>query len=314
VQAFRVPWSGASFLAYLGGFTILFAVAALLTAEADDHGSAGFALWAALVFVVVAALAFAARKTGHPITAGLLALISVVAFVVFVGSLWDWFGWLDNFELGFRGFHFAVLVLELITVVAAAVALRIFRFPLLLFVVAASAWFFTTDLISNGGNWSAIVTIAVGLVIFVAGLVADTSEPRVNGFWLHVVAGLTIGGGFLWFFHDGDLDWILVGVAGLAYIALGDRLTRSSWIVLGAWGMLQTASHFAAKWSAVSEVFFPAFYLFPFVFEFDGDYSESNRHPWLGPLVFAALGAVFLGIALFLAHRRRDTIPAAELL
>jgi LPXTG-motif cell wall-anchored protein len=61
-------------------------------------------------------------------------------------------------------------------------------------------------------------------------------------------------------------------------------------------------------------VFFPAFYLFPFVFEFDGDYSESNRHPWLGPLVFAALGAVFLGIALFLARRRRDAIPAAELL
>ncbi|MEO8291421.1 MAG: hypothetical protein ABI649_10560, partial [Gaiellaceae bacterium] len=141
-----------------------------------------------------------------------------------------------------------------------------------------------------------------------------SGESRVNGFWLHVVAGLTIGGGFLWFFHEGDLDWILVGAAGLAYVALGDRLARSSWIVLGAWGMLQAASHFATKWSAIGEGFFPIPYLFPFVFSFEGGYSESHRHEWLGPLIFAALGVVFLGLALLLARRRRDTIPAAELL
>ena len=29
-----------------------------------------------------------------------------------------------------------------------------------------SAWFFVTDLVSGGGNWSAIVTIAYGLVLF----------------------------------------------------------------------------------------------------------------------------------------------------
>jgi hypothetical protein len=45
---------------------------------------------------------------------------------------------------------------------------------------------------------------------------------------MHVVAGLTIGGGLVWFFNDGDFAWILIGVAGLLYVALGDRLQRSS--------------------------------------------------------------------------------------
>ena len=52
----------------------------------------------------------------------------------------------------FRGFRFWLLVLELATVVAAAVALRRFRFPLLVFVVAAAIWFFVVDLISGGGG------------------------------------------------------------------------------------------------------------------------------------------------------------------
>jgi hypothetical protein len=315
MDVIRVPWSSASFLAYLGGFTVLSAAGALLTVQSNDHGAGSFVLWAALIFAVFVALASAARKTGHYVIAGLLALSCVVAFTVFVGSILDWFGWLHHLTDGFDGFHFWLLVLELLALVAAVVALRIFRFPLLVFVVAVSGWYFTTDLISNGGNWSAIVTIAAGLVLLMAAVSADAGESDLNGFWLHVVSGLTLGGGLLWFFHDGDVDWILVGAASVGYIALGDRLARSSWVVLGAWGMLQTASHFADKWSQAGEgLFFPLFYLFPFGLSFDGEYSQTHEHQWIGPLIFAAVAGVFFAIALLLARRRRDTIPGAELL
>jgi hypothetical protein len=147
-----------------------------------------------------------------------------------------------------------------------------------------------------------------------AAVAADAGESRANGFWLHVVSGLTIGGGLLWFFHDVDLDWILVGIAGLAYIAFGDRLARSSWVVLGAWGLLQTAAHFADKWSSLGEIFFTVFYLFPFVFSSDSSFGETHEHQWLGPIIFAALGALFFVIAVALARRRRETIPGAELI
>lgn len=311
MTAVRVPWTSASFLAYLGGITILASMLTLLTVESGGRGAFGLVLLALLVFGVLAALALAAQRTDHAVTAGLFALTAVAAFVFFTGALLDWLGWLPNIhdeQVFFNGFHFWLLVLELLTVVATAVALRIFRFPLLVFVLAASSWFFVFDLLSNGGDWAAVLTIAVGLALLLAGIAVDGSS-RPFGFWLHVAAGLAIGGGLLWFFHGGDFDWILVGVAALAYIALGSRLVRSSWVVLAAWGLLQTAAHWADKWSDITATF-GLFFLFPFQIQFDG-YEEHNPHPWAGALVFAATGLVFIGIALWLARRSRP--PLAEI-
>jgi len=94
--ALRVPWSGASFLAYLGGLTIFFATGSLLGVLANDHGAAGFVLLSLFVLAVSLVFAFTAKWNGHPVTAGLLALTTVLSVVVFVGSLLAWFGWLDD--------------------------------------------------------------------------------------------------------------------------------------------------------------------------------------------------------------------------
>jgi hypothetical protein len=318
VQAFRVPWSSASFLAYVGGLTILGAAASLLNAQADEQGSVGLAGWALIVFVSVTLVALGARGRGHRITAGLLAVSSVASFVVLLGALLDWFGWLASLtESPFHGFRVSVLFLEVAAVVAALVAMRVFEFPLLVLVVAAGTWLFVTDLLSSGGDWSAVVTLLVGLALLAAAVAVDFGDARPYGFWLHVVAGLTIGGGLLWFFHDGDWDWILVAIAGLLYIAVGDRLVRSSWVVLGAWGILQTAAHFAAKWSSDIYTFsLSAFYFFPFVLAdaFDDSGESRASHPWAAALVFALAGALFVLIALAIARRRREAVPGAGVL
>jgi len=318
MNVIRAPWSSAAFLVYLGGLTILFAILAFLTIASDEHGAGGFVLWSALVFAVLSTLAFLSKRTGHFITAGLFAVSSVAAFVVLFGAVLDWFGWLPDLEDGptFSGFRFWLLVLELSTIVAAALALQIFRFPLLAFVVAGATWFFVTDLISGGGDWSAIVTIAYGLLLLAVALSFDAGGSRIYGFWLHVVAGLTIGGGLLWFFHDGDFDWILIAIAALLYLALGDRLMRSSWVVLAAWGLLQVTTHFAEKWSDIGFfAFFPlGFILFPLFGYGSSGYVDSKEHMWAGPLSYAVLGLVFIGIGLLIARRRRDVFPAAELI
>ena len=301
MNAVRVPWSSASFLVYLGGITILFATVVFTALQAQNHGDAGFVLWALLILVAVSAAAFLARVTGHFVTAGVLAATWLVAILVFVGAVLEWFGWLpDNEEGGvFEGFRFWVLVFEIVAITASAVALRLFRFPLLVLFLAAFSWFFVTDLISGGGGWSAIVTIAVGLILLLAGIAVDDGPSRPFGFWLHVGAGLTIGGGLLWFLNDGDFDWIVVGVIGLAYIVMGDRLLRSSWAVLGALGILLSTAHFADKWTdALSLVGFGA----------------EQEHEWAAPVLFAAVGAVFIGIGIWLARRRREPLPGAELL
>jgi hypothetical protein len=44
MNAVRAPWSEASFLAYLGGITILVAALVFLSVESGEHGAAGFGL------------------------------------------------------------------------------------------------------------------------------------------------------------------------------------------------------------------------------------------------------------------------------
>ena len=313
MTAVRVPWSSASFLVYLGGLTILASTLALTSVQSDEHGAAGLVLWAALIFIVLAGAAEAARNRNHLVTGGLLAVSSVAAFVIFVGAIFDWFGWLPDTNddaVFFNGFHFWLLVLELIAVAAAAVALKRFRFPLFVLVLAGAIWLFVFDLLSNGGGWAAIVTIAVGLAFLLAGMAMD-GPSRPFGFWLHVASGLAIGGGLLWFFHDGDFDWIVIAIVGLGYIAFGDRLSRSSWVVLGGWGILQTAAHFADKWSDIAAAGgFLIFPLFPFVLlsGLDGEFAAHHAHEWAGPVVFAITGLLFIALALFYARRSRPLI------
>ena len=269
-----------------------------------------------MVWAVALLLAFSALFTGHPVTAGLFALTAVVAFVVLVGALLHWIGWLDHVEITFDEFDLARLFLVLVAMVGAAVGLTWFRFPLLVLALAGSTYFFAADLVSNGGDWTAIVRVLIGLVFLAVAIGLDLSQSSRYGLWLHVAAGVTIGGGLLWFFHDGDVDFILVAILALAYMVIGDGLARSSWIVLGAWGLLQSTEHFAAKWSSVENLLFFVFPIPVFPFEPPSFDERGSRaaHEWVGPLVFAAAGLLFFALALTLARRRRETVPTAELL
>jgi hypothetical protein len=319
VNAVRVPWSSPSFLVYLGGLTIFAALGSLLAVQAGQYSPAGFAGWALLVFVLVSVLAMLARLSGLRVTAGLLALSSVAGYVVLLGALLEWFGWLTKpTDSAFAGFHVSILFLELSLVLAAGLALLVFRFPLLVFVLAAGFWFFVTDLLSGGGDWSAVLTILVGLVLLSWAIALDRNTARPYAFWLHVVAGLTIGGGLLWLFHHGDGDWIVIALIGLLYIWLGDHLLRSSWVVLGAWAVLQATAHFAIEWAnTVSPAFFIVFYLFPFTFldAFNSTSIDQSSHPWAVPFTFMVAGGLLMGLGLVVARRRRSkAIPGAELL
>ena len=59
-----------------------------------------------------------------------------------------------------------------------------------------------------------------------------------------------------------------------------------------------------------------SFYLFPFLLAgaFDESGESRSNHPWAAAVVFALTGALFVLIGLVLARRRREGVPAAELL
>jgi len=295
VEVVHPRWAAWTFLVYAGGFVALGATTGWLQYIASRSNGAASAGWALLVFAMLAAVAANLKRSDHPVAAGVLAFVAVVAFVAFVGSVWDWFGW-NTSATSLSGFHVSRLLLELIWFAAAMVALRRFRFPLLAAQVLLAGWLFVADLISNGGDWSAVVTLFVGLAYLAVAFAVDAGPSRPYGFWLHVGAGLAIGGSLLWFWHGGDVEWTLIVIASLSYVFFSQLVSRSSWAVLGAAGLLLAATHFTLEWTHVQVVFFNG--------------GSASARAWVPPLVLTCLG--FLLVALGLMISRRDAQVGQE--
>ena len=290
MEPIQPRWSSWSFLLYAGGLTVLAAALGWLAYLSGRYGAAAYAAWALLVLVVVKVAALGLRRD-HRIVAGVFAFSSVVVFAAFVDALWTWFGWLDvSRSSPFAGFHLGQLTLELLTLGAALVALRSYRFPLLVLPASFVAWVFVTDLLSGGGDWSAVVTFLVGLVFLALAVSADAGPRRPYGFWLHVASGLTIGGSLVHFLGHGHAGWVLVAVGGVLYAGLAEAFGRSSWAVLGAVGILLSAGHFALRLSRVRYSIF-------------GSAPGVDGRGWAAPLVFGIAGAVLCLLGGVLARR-----------
>jgi hypothetical protein len=282
----------ASWLIYAGGLTVLGAALGALGYLASQYGDGAFVLWALLVLVVLYGLALGYKRQDRWLAAGIFAFSSIVAWAIFIGALWNWFGWLDNVSTGsspFDGFSVARLSLYLLVLAAVWDDGRRFRFPLITLIGVLVGWLFVTDLVSGGGGWSAVVTLLVGLVYLIVGTALD----RPSAFWYHLASGLLIGGALLYWWHSGDTRWALVCVVALVYVAIGSATQRSSWTVLASIALLLASTHFATEWArgdaASGLVFGPAI--------------VSSFNGWVPPLVFAFTG--FLMVLLgFLALRR----------
>lgn len=283
-------WSSSTFLVYAGGATVLGAASSALGYLSSQYGAGAYAAWALLVFAVLFAIA-AALRPARRVAAGVFAFVAVIAFIALLAALWKWFGWNPGAGRSpFDGFHVARLGLELLVIVAAVAALRSFRAPLLVSIVAATSYLFVTDLISNGGNWSAWVSVVVGLVLLLVGVTLDAGVRRPYGFWVHVVAGATFGGALIFFWHSGNWRWALVAVASAVFVRIAVATRRSSWAVFGALGLLTAATHYTVEWWHRG---------LPFI---GGTPGEPRG--WVPGLVFAITG--FLLVLLGFAASRRE--------
>jgi hypothetical protein len=283
VRVVRAGWTSASFLVYAGVLLALVAAVAWQGLISSEHSQGAFAGWSALFVGVAGVIALGLRAQGRPLVGGLFAFVAVGLFAVMVGAFFDWWGWLSNDD-PLHGFHWGNLGVELLTLLAAFAALRVFHFPLLVAIAAGVGWYFVTDLVSSGGNWSAVVTLLVGIGLFFEGLALDGGDRRPYGFWVHVVAGLTFGGALLFWWHSSDAEWAGITIAGVVYILVGAAVRRSSYAVLGAFGLVLATGHYS-----LGETF--------------GLGSLSRPTTWAGPVAYLCLG-LFLALLGMLLYRR----------
>ena len=289
----RMPkprWTSTSFFIYAGGLIVLGSAVGSLAYLSRSYSDAANVGWSFLVLAVLYGIAHGFRLEKNWLAAGIFAFASVVAWAVFVVALWRWFGWLhsSSFAHPFQGFSLARLSAALLVLSAAIDDRRRFEFPFITAIGVFVGWYFVADLISGGGDWTAVVTLLVGLFFFSLGLATD--EP--SSFWYHLGAGVFIGGALLHWWHTSDLDWALIAVAALVYASVARLAKRSSWAVLAAVGLVAAGAHFAVEWSSSTSSIS----------------GVASPRDWVPYAVFAFVG--FLLVALGLRGRRRAQVAA----
>ncbi len=292
-------WTSASYLLYLGGLTVLLAAVYSLGYLSRSYGAAAYSAWALLILVVLKFIALSFKRAGRWMTAGLFGFTTVIAYAAFIGALLSWFGWLPHSLSPFSGFHVGLFLLEIFTIVVALASLAFYRFPLITVIITFLSWYFVTDFISNGGNWSATVTLFIGLFYLTVAAGVDHSSARPHGFWLHLTSGLLIGGSLFYFWHSGDTGWWLVFIVGLVYIGLARLTGRSSWAVLGSFGIYAAAVHFGEKWAKSTISLFGG--------------SATSQREWVPAIVLAAVGFLFVLLGLRLEQRKHEDAPPVPL-
>lgn len=238
MRELKPVWTSSTFLVYTGGLTVLLGGLSALGYLATHYGNGGIAGWAFLVLAVLYGIAHAFRRAGRRIAAGIFAFASVIAWGVFVAYLFQWWGWLGHES--FQHWSWGRLALELLIVVAAVDDERRFGFPFIRLISAVVLWFFVIDLITSGGNFTAAVTLVVGLLYLAAGRAIEAP----SSFWFHLVGGLLIGGPILFWWHTSDAEWAGVSIVALVFVALAYATGRSSWAVLGTIGFFLATIHY----------------------------------------------------------------------
>jgi len=305
----KPTWSSATFLQYLGTGFALVSLASFFGVLQDELGSLGLAGVSVLTLLLVLGLAMVAQQRDEPIVAGLLAVVAVLCWAVLAGSLLDMVGFdltpdIADERFFHSGLALGTLLLELLVIFGAGVVLVRYRFPLIVLIVAAVAWYAVMDLLEGilgGGNTvTAILALLLGLVFVFVAVTTDGGGANPNAFWLHVVGGLSVGGALVWFWHERAWQWLLILAVSVGYISVARTLGRSSYAVLGAVGLAGTATYFIEKWFSLGTLvpFFPA--------------EPEEVDKWGRPLVYLALGAVFVVLGVVISLSRTTPPPSAE--
>jgi hypothetical protein len=292
VQPRKPVWKTSSFLVYSGGLTVLFAAIAALAYLSGQFGKGALTGWALLFLVILRFIAEALRFQGRWVAAGIFAFVSVIAWGVFLGAAWHWFGWLDHWHSAFGEWSLAHLSLEFLILVAALGDQFRWRFPFIALISTVVGWFFVTDFISNGGTWTYVVTLGIGLLYLLAG----SASRSPSAFWLHLVGGLLIGVPLLRWWHTSTLDWALISAVAFIYVGIAYVTRRSSWAVFATIGFFAVTIHFlVGQPTTIAGALL-------------GGTQPPHVSPWAPALAFGLLGfwLVLLGLA---ARGRRAPAP-----
>src|SRR5882757_6028173 len=202
---------------------------------------------------------------------GLLVAVAVSMAPLAVYGIQDELGWWGKFGKPGTVHDFYVWIkgsfvfMEIATIAAGTVALRYYRFPFIVAIIAVALWFMSMDLAPwiSGADHADFalrrkVSIWFGLgVLAVAGIVDYRSRNGDFAFWLHLFGLLAFWGGITASESTTELGRAVYCLFNVGLLALAVILMRRAYAVFGAFGVSLYLGHLA-------DVVFKDSLMFPF--------------------------------------------------
>ena len=243
----RARWSSSSFLLYAGAFVVLFAMSRCSNWLSQEHSDGGFFGWSLLVWPSSGVVAIGFELAGERVAAGLFAFVSLVVFSVCSRLVRRSHRHpRRRRRRAVRRLPAGVSCSSPRVITAALILLARFRFPLLVLPVGLPELVLPRRPRLGRRDWSAIVSIFVGLVLMLVGAGADrivrVLGPLRRRARRSAAASSTSGTRSTW-------EWILIGLIALVFFLFAGGLDRSIYAVLGAIGLFLSWTYFVEQWT-----------------------------------------------------------------
>jgi hypothetical protein len=263
---------------YTGALIVISAMGLFSTLAFSQMGGralAATALAYAALFTWAGHYLWTVRKLQTP--GGLLIAVAVSMAPLAVYGVQDALGLWSKFGKPGEARDFYIWVkgswvfMEIAAIAAAALALRFYRFPFIVFIAAFALWFLSMDIVpwitgSKFGNWevSRKVSIWFGLGILIAAVLVNARQRSGDfAFWLYLFGVMTFWGGITGTSNGTALDKALYCVMNVGFLFLAVFLGRRVFAVFGTIGI-------AIYLGDLAEKVFKGSLLFPFALSLIG--------------------------------------------
>jgi hypothetical protein len=271
-------FDAAHLLWYAGALIVIGAMGLFSTLAFSQMGGSALTATAiayAIAFTLVGHNLWHKRDLKTP--GGLLIAIAVSMAPLAIFGIQEELGWWGKFGKPGTVHDFYTWIkgswvfMEIGTVAAGVIALRFFRFPFIVAVIAVALWFMSMDIVPwIAGNahpdfelkrkvsvWFGLAVLAVAWIVDYRGRDADFA------FWLHLFGLMAFWGGITATASSNEFGKAMYCLLNVALLLVAILLVRRAYAVFGAFGISAYLSHLA-------EVVFKNSLLFPFALSLIG--------------------------------------------
>ncbi len=245
----------AHLLWYAGGLIVIGAMGLFSTLAFARWGGQALTITAAVYAIAFTLLGRHLRRRGLPTPGGLCVTIAVSMAPLFVFGIQETMGWWLQGDPGdYRDFYRWIkggwLPMEVATIAAGVLALRVFRFPFLTAPIAVALWFMSMDLTPwiFGADWASwdqrrIVSLWFGLAMLAAAWWVDVRWREDFAFWLHLFGLMAFWGGLTMTESDSELAKAIYCLINIGLLAAAVYLRRRAYALFGALGVTAYLGH-----------------------------------------------------------------------